>query len=76
MLLYRFGLREGSGGEGEFRGGEGVVRELEFMHQLQVSILSEVGFVRLIELCMCDLGVTHKLVGWFTIETISSAIWP
>ena len=76
VLLHRFGLREGSGGEGEFRGGEGVVRELEFMHQLQVSILSEVGFVRLIELCMCDLGMTHKLVGWFTIETISSAIWP
>lgn len=31
----------GSGGEGESRGGDGVVRELEFLRPLTVSILSE-----------------------------------
>ncbi|THH09814.1 hypothetical protein EW146_g8574 [Bondarzewia mesenterica] len=41
VLLHRFGLREGSAGEGRFKGGEGVVRELEFTEPLQVSILSE-----------------------------------
>lgn len=42
VLLHRFGLRDGSGGEGAFKGGDGVIREFEFMHPLQVSILSEV----------------------------------
>ncbi|KAI0320532.1 Hydantoinase B/oxoprolinase [Amylostereum chailletii] len=41
VLLHRFGLREDSAGSGAFRGGEGVVRELEFLEPLQVSILSE-----------------------------------
>ncbi|KAI0030909.1 Hydantoinase B/oxoprolinase [Vararia minispora EC-137] len=41
VLLHRFGLRSGSAGAGKFRGGEGVVRELEFLEDLQVSILSE-----------------------------------
>ena len=43
VLLHRFGLREGSGGKGKYRGGDGVVRDIEFMHPLQVSILSEVS---------------------------------
>ena len=43
VLLHRFGLREGSGGKGKYRGGDGVVRDIEFMHTLQVSILSEVS---------------------------------
>ena len=41
VVLRRFQLREGSGGAGQFRGGDGVVRELEFMKPLTVSILSE-----------------------------------
>lgn len=41
VVLRRFCLRRGSGGSGEFRGGDGVERELEFRKQLTVSILSE-----------------------------------
>jgi 5-oxoprolinase (ATP-hydrolysing) len=41
-MLHRFGLREGSAGMGQWHGGEGVVRELEFLEPMQVSILSEV----------------------------------
>ncbi|KAF8443935.1 Hydantoinase B/oxoprolinase, partial [Boletus edulis BED1] len=41
VLVHRFGLRPGSGGDGEWRGGDGVVREIEVTHPLQVSILSE-----------------------------------
>lgn len=41
-MLHRFGLRTGSAGIGEWRGGEGVVREIEFLEPMQVSILSEV----------------------------------
>lgn len=44
VILREFSLREGSGGEGEFRGGNGVVRDVEFtIPGVQVSILSEVS---------------------------------
>jgi hypothetical protein len=45
-MLHRFGLREGSAGLGKWRGGEGVVRELEVLQPLQMSILSEVCVFR------------------------------
>lgn len=41
MVLREFSLRQDSGGAGQYRGGDGVVRELEFMRPLSVSILSE-----------------------------------
>ncbi|KIJ16247.1 hypothetical protein PAXINDRAFT_168764 [Paxillus involutus ATCC 200175] len=41
VLLHGFGLRPGSGGNGNWRGGDGVIREFEVTHGLQVSILSE-----------------------------------
>src|SRR5258706_5407015 len=43
VLLHRFEMRDKSGGDGEYRGGDGVIREDEFLQQIQVSILSEVG---------------------------------
>ncbi|GFY82621.1 oxoprolinase 1 [Actinidia rufa] len=41
VLLHRFGLRENSGGAGLHRGGDGLVREIEFRRPVVVSILSE-----------------------------------
>jgi len=41
VLVHTFGLRQGSAGAGGFGGGEGAIRELEFLEPLQVSILSE-----------------------------------
>ncbi len=41
VLVREFALRRGSGGKGKFQGGDGLVRELEFLEPLQVSILSE-----------------------------------
>ncbi|KAI9096588.1 Hydantoinase B/oxoprolinase-domain-containing protein [Phlyctochytrium arcticum] len=41
VVLWQFGLRDGSGGAGEHRGGDGVIREIEFLEPLDVSILSE-----------------------------------
>jgi 5-oxoprolinase (ATP-hydrolysing) len=40
-LLRRFELRGGSGGKGAHPGGDGVVREIEFLVPVQCSILSE-----------------------------------
>ena len=41
VRLLRFALRRGSGGAGRHRGGDGVIRALEFLRPLEVSILSE-----------------------------------
>ena len=41
VRLLEFGFRQGSGGDGHHRGGEGVVREIEALAPLEVSILSE-----------------------------------
>lgn len=41
VLLHRFGLRENSGGAGCHRGGDGLVRFIEFRRPVVVSILSE-----------------------------------
>ena len=41
VLLREFSLRAGSGGAGKHRGGDGVIRDIEFRIPVQVSILSE-----------------------------------
>lgn len=41
VILRRFGLRAGSGGQGARPGGDGVVREVEFRVPMTASILSE-----------------------------------
>ena len=42
ILVHRFEIRPNSGGIGKFNGGDGVIREIEFLTGMQVSILSEV----------------------------------
>lgn len=41
VILARFELRPGSGGDGQHRGGDGVIRELEFRRPVKCSVLSE-----------------------------------
>jgi 5-oxoprolinase (ATP-hydrolysing) len=41
VRLKKFTLRNRSGGEGMFRGGDGIVREIKFLKPAAVSILSE-----------------------------------
>lgn len=41
VILRRFAIREGSGGEGLYRGGDGVIREMEFRIPVSASMLSE-----------------------------------
>jgi N-methylhydantoinase B len=41
LRVRRYTLRRGSGGEGHFRGGDGVVRELEVLEPCRLSIVSE-----------------------------------
>lgn len=39
--VRRYSLRKGSGGRGVFKGGDGIVREFEFLAPAQVNILSD-----------------------------------
>ena len=41
VRVRRYSLRPGSGGRGKFRGGEGIVREIEFLTEVRGSILSD-----------------------------------
>ncbi|XP_029442000.1 5-oxoprolinase [Rhinatrema bivittatum] len=41
VILKRFQLRPGTGGKGRFRGGDGVIRELQFREEVVLSVLTE-----------------------------------
>jgi N-methylhydantoinase B len=41
LRMIAYGLRRGSGGAGRFRGGDGVVRELEALAPLRYSLITE-----------------------------------
>jgi N-methylhydantoinase B len=41
MRVRRYAIRRGSGGGGRFRGGDGVVREIELLSDARVTILSD-----------------------------------
>lgn len=41
LRVWRYGLRRDSGGAGRHRGGEGLVRELEFLAPAQFTLLTE-----------------------------------
>ncbi len=41
VRVKRYSVRRGSGGAGRFRGGDGIVRELEFLAPAEVTILSD-----------------------------------
>ena len=41
VRVRRFGLREGSGGAGQWTGGDGLVREFEFLEAMTVSLLTQ-----------------------------------
>jgi 5-oxoprolinase (ATP-hydrolysing) len=41
VRLLEFGIRSGSGGAGRWQGGDGIVRKLEFMAPLQVTLLGQ-----------------------------------
>ncbi len=41
VRLREFSIRRGSGGDGKWRGGDGVIRSVEFLQRLQVSLLTQ-----------------------------------
>jgi N-methylhydantoinase B len=41
VRVHRYALRKNSGGHGKFPGGEGIVREIEMLCEVQAAILSD-----------------------------------
>lgn len=41
VILHQFGYRSNSGGKGLYNGGDGIVREVEFLEPIEVSLLTE-----------------------------------
>jgi N-methylhydantoinase B len=41
VRVHRYALRRGSGGHGQFPGGEGIIREIEMLADVQAGILSD-----------------------------------
>ena len=41
LRVRKYSLRAGSGGEGEFRGGDGIVREIEVLTDCEVTLLAD-----------------------------------
>ena len=41
LRVTRYSLRKGSGGEGKFRGGNGIVREIELLADSEVTLLAD-----------------------------------
>jgi len=44
--VQRFAVRRGSGGAGEYRGGDGIIREFSFLEPVSLSVLSQHRSVR------------------------------
>ncbi|WP_417458349.1 hydantoinase B/oxoprolinase family protein [Kordiimonas sp.] len=40
VLIEEFGIRSGSGGEGKWRGGDGAIRRIRFLEEMELAILS------------------------------------
>ncbi|QJW90600.1 5-oxoprolinase [Spirosoma taeanense] len=41
VRLHTFAVRTGSGGAGQWRGGDGIIREIEFLEPVQATLLSQ-----------------------------------
>jgi N-methylhydantoinase B len=41
LRVRRYSLRAGSGGDGQYRGGDGIVREIEVLNDAEVTLLAE-----------------------------------
>ena len=41
VILHQFGYRRNSGGQGKYTGGNGVIRDIEFLEEINISLLTE-----------------------------------
>jgi len=65
VRLLEFAVREGSGGKGKFRGGNGIIRTFEFLEPLKVTLLGQHRFFKPYGLAGGSGGATANN-WWFT----------
>jgi N-methylhydantoinase B len=41
LRIEQYAIREGSGGAGQFKGGDGIIRQYRFLEDAEVSLLTE-----------------------------------
>ena len=66
--VRRYSYRSGSGGAGKFRGGDGLVREIELLADAQVTLLSDRRKTRPYGLTGGDPGASGSAVHFFAGE--------
>jgi hypothetical protein len=64
-MVNRFGIRPNSGGKGLWRGGDGVVREIEVLQSLQVSMLSEVSMTTIALHTLIRYAEENEATVWY-----------
>lgn len=55
VILQRFHLNSGTGGRGQYNGGDGVIREMLFRRNLSLSVLTE-------RRAFCPYGLNGKVL--------------
>lgn len=60
IVLREFSIRKGSGGKGKHKGGDGVIREMEPLRPLTVSILSERRVLKPYGMCGGEPGTCGR----------------
>jgi N-methylhydantoinase B len=60
VRVRRYGFRAGSGGAGKYRGGDGIVREIEFLVDAHLGVLSERRIIPPYGLAGGSSGATGK----------------
>jgi 5-oxoprolinase (ATP-hydrolysing) len=60
VRVHEFSIRRGSGGKGAWRGGDGVVREFEFLEPLTVSLLTQHRTTQPYGMCGGESGASGR----------------
>ena len=60
VRLRRFAIRDHSGGRGQYRGGDGVCREIEFLEPMTAAILSNHRRIAPFGICGGEAGATGR----------------
>lgn len=77
VRIRRYGLRSGSGGDGAFPGGEGIVREYEMLTETAVTVLSDRRRGRPYGACGGEPGATGRntVVRNGSEEPVGGKVW-
>lgn len=74
-MLREFSIRKGSGGKGKNKGGDGVIREMEPLRPLTVSILSERRVLQVSFVMLCTDNPSDLIFVSFEQNVLSLLIF-